>query len=72
MDGIPAGTLESPGEVIVARRYDDERDRPPLEDVLPALAAARHGLVVVPNRRREDLDPRVDRDRQRGQGELEP
>src|SRR5437773_8423267 len=56
----------------VAARGRDEGDLPPIENRLPAIATRYDRLVVLPRLDREELDPRVDRDRQLRDSEFEP
>ena len=72
VDLAPAGGRQARGERLVGLGHDDERDVPRLQLGLPAIDAVDDVLVRVPDAGREELDPRIDADRQVGQGELEP
>ncbi len=72
VDRPPAGGGQARRERLVGRGDDHERDVPRVQLRLPAIDAVDDVLVGVPDARREELDPRVDRDRQVRQGELEP
>ncbi len=69
---VPAGVAEPLDKGLVVGGDDDDRDAPAVEDRLPAHHAVRDRRVVVPDLRREDLDPRVEGDRHVRQRELEP
>ena len=61
-----------PSRSSLARDHDRSSTPQPSSCAGPALAAGDDVLVGVPRGGREELDARVDRDRQVGQGELEP
>ena len=58
--------------VLAVARRDDDRHAPVVELPLPAIDAGDDALVGVPDLDREDLDPRIDGDRQGRERELEP
>ena len=72
IDLDPARGLEAIREGPAVASNDDDRDAPIRELGLPSIDAGDHRLVLGPDRRREELDARVDRDGQRRQGVLEP
>ena len=49
-----------------------DRHAPAIEDRLPVRCAAGQGEVIIPGADRDHLDPRIDGDRNAGQGELQP